>query len=312
MDLKKLIIFQKHRGIFTLFCALSFTKASYFSDISDKKISNIIKEVSSFLKKRKIESTSGLKRFFKKQHPYYFINWTLQHSDPPQFKRLYKKWEGEIPLKRYKSFGKLLRKFYFEADIPQLWKRYQGTYSKEIKRYRKTPFLVIREALSYLKIKKLPFKKIIFIPNFLDAIRAGYAHTIRDKVYITFGPSKNRVNTQLLRHEFLHCIINPLVEKCDCYSYIIKGNKQFLQKTISGIARKYYDEPNAISSEYILRAIEGRLLSSDKRKYYFKEQRMMGFPHIEFFDLQLKNYEKSKKTFSEYLPIILKKIDGLK
>lgn len=312
MDLKKLIIFQKHKGIFTLFCALSFTKASYFSDISDKKISNITKEVSSFLRKRKMESTSGLKRFFKKQHPYYFVNWVLQHSDPPQFKRLYKKWEGELPLKWHKHFGKLLRKFYFEADIPQLWKRYQETYSKEIKRCRKTPFLVIRETLSYLRIKKLPFKKIVFIPNFLDAIRAGYAHTIRGKAYITFGPSKNKLNTRLLRHEFLHCIINSLVEKCGCYSSIIKSNKRFLQKTTSGIARKYYDDPNAITSEYILRAIEGRLLSFDKRKYYFKEQKKAGFPYIEFFNLQLENYEKNKKSFSKYLPVILRNIAQLK
>lgn len=312
MDLERLIIFKKDKGIFTLFGALGFTKASYFGDISDKKISNISKAINSFLSKKKIQSAPGLKKFFEKQHPYYFVNWVLQHSNPPQFKRLYRKWEGELSLKRYKGFRKLLRRFYFEADLSQLWERHQEAYSKEIGRYRKKSFSIVRKVANYLRIKKLPFKKIVFIPNLLDAVGAGYGHTIQDKAYITFGPSKNKLNSQLLRHEFLHCIINPLVEECGRYSSVIKSNKQFLQKTIYGTAHKYYDDPNAITSEYILRAIEGRLLRPNKRKYYFKEQRNAGFPYIKFFDAWLKNYEKSKRPFSEYLPTILQKIDGLK
>lgn len=312
MDLEKLIIFQRHKGIFTLFCALGFTKTNYFGEISDKKISNISKEVSSFLSKKKIPSVSRLKKFFKKQHPYYFVNWVLQHSDPPQFKRLYRKWGGELSLKWYKGFGKFLRRFYFEADIAQLWERYQETYSKEIGRYRKKSFSIIQKALIYLRIKKTPFKKIVFIPNLLDKIGAGYGPTVHKKAYIIFGPSKTNINTQLICHEFLHSIINPLVQRCDRNNKLIQRNKRFLQKAASSFSLKYYDEAEAITSEYIIRAIEGRLVSFNKRSNYIKEQIKLGFPFARFFEEQLKEYESNSKIFSEYLPVILENIKFLR
>lgn len=179
-------------------------------------------------------------------------------------------------------------------------------------KYRKISSLFIQKILNYLKIKKLPFKKIIFIPNLLEAIGAGYGATIRDRAYVIFSLSKSNLNIQLLRHEFLHNIINPLIQKRRINKKIIQENKQLLRKIVSPTFLKYYDDPEIIAVEYIIRTIELRLFSTKKRSQYIRDQIKSGFSYIEFFDAQLKDYEKNKKPFVKYLPIILKNLKYLK
>jgi hypothetical protein len=312
MNLNKLILFKTDKRIFTLFCALHSTRASYFKRISDKKLSLVGKEVRAFLLKKKFKTTYKLKNYFNKYFPYYFITWVLQYSVPPQFKKLYRKWKGELSLNYYRGFDKLVREFYFEANIFQLWKEYRGEYLKESDKYRDIVSLYIQEILNYLKIKKLPFKKVIFIPNLLDAIGAGYGATIYDRAYVIFGPSKRKLNIRLLHHEFLHNIINPLIQENRINKRVIKENKHLLRKIISPILLKYYDNSEIIAIEYIIRTIELRLFSTKKRVQYIRDQIKRGFPYIEFFDNQLKEYEKSNETFVNYLAIILKNLKYLK
>lgn len=312
MKLVKIISFKLDKRIFTLFCALEVAEIEYFKDVSLNKLSAVGREIKNFFYKRKIKSLYKLKKILKKRHPYYFIIWMLQHFDPPSLKRLYKKWEGELSLNWYGNFGELIKEFYFEAEIGKLWEKYQKEYKKEIKRYQKSAPLIIQKAINYLKIKKPPFKKIIFVPNFLDKIGAGYGPTVHKKAYIIFSPNKKNINTQLIRHEFLHSIINPLVQGCGRNNKLIQRNKRFLQKTATSFSLKYYDEPEAITSEYIIRAIEGRLVSSNKRSNYIKKQVRLGFPFAGFFNEQLKKYESSGKIFSEYLPVILENIKFLR
>jgi len=312
MNLNKLILFRTDKRIFTLFCALHSTRASYFKRISDKKLSSLGKKIRKLLPGKRFKTTYKLKSYFNKQLPCYFIIWMLQHSDPPQFRRLYKKWGEKLSLDCYKGFDKLLQEFYFEANVSQLWKECQGKSLEEFNKHYKIAFLFIQKILNYLKIKRLPSKKIIFISNPLDAIGAGYGPTIHDKVYVIFGPSKGSLNIQLLRHEFLHSIINPLIQKRRINKRVIKENKQLLRKIVSPIALKYYDDPEIVAIEYIIRTIELRLFSTKKRSQYIRDQIKCGFPYIEFFDAQLKDYEKNKKPFATYLPIILKNMKYLK
>lgn len=311
MNLYKLISFKADKRIFTLFCGLYSTKANYFAHISDKKLGPFGKRIKHILFKKRFKSTSKLRKYFEREHPYYFIIWVLQHSNPPQFKKLYKKWEGEFSLSWYKSFGETLREFCYEANISQLWRGYQEEASREINKYRKITLSVLQEILEYLRIEKLPFKKIILIPNLLDAIGAGYGPVIGKKIYIIFSPTnKEGPNIQLLRHEFLHSIINPLIQK-KINKEIIKRDKQLIQGMITSPALEYYNDLELIIIEYILRAIELRLLPSNKKNQYIQKQIKLGFPQIEFFDSQLKIYEKEKKNFSRYLPDILRNIKYL-
>lgn len=202
----------------------------------------------------------------------------------------------------------VLNDFWRTAKLDEVWDAVKGDYIAEIKRYDFDRMQ--REMTSlwrYLGMERQDNYTLVNVPNPLDrhftATGAGY----EGYYYSVEGPGATAYG--LNAHEYLHSIINPLVQK----NYA--GHKRKLLKYYKagkhGPASKSYQNPAAFTWECLVHTIDHRLaVRNDPSRERWANQRVahlsqQGLLLTEPFYRLLSEYEQSGKPFDEYLPTLL-------
>jgi len=307
MSKKLKIEYQLNKNIFTLFSAYSFweyEKHCGYKVAKTKfyfKIQKLLKD-----KKREIPSGKKLFKYFKKDHSVYYTVWVLRHSEFPEFKKLPFKEKNQKKDDWYKGFNKLLKEFYYEADIEKIWPKYKKEYLKKINGYEKEIPIVFERAINYLRMEgPFEFNKVVLIPNLL--VGGGFGPLINKKSIIVLDPFwyKKKIYFSFILHEFLHSLINPLTDK-KTNKNLVNETEDLYKKLTTKISRKHYPEWWMIVNEYIIRSIQGELFNKRNLGEYTSDQIKKGFHYIEWFSNQMNYFSKRTDTsFDEYLPEIL-------
>lgn len=117
---------------------------------------------------------------------------------------------------RLRGFSDLVREFYQKAGIDTLWATYRDNCLLEIARYRPILKQLIYQTLRYFRVgpRRVLDRTIIFIPDLLNAQNTLNARNMDRIYYILVGPSADPTENYIsLQHEYLHVLIDPLVEK---------------------------------------------------------------------------------------------------
>jgi hypothetical protein len=77
----------------------------------------------------------------------------------------------------------------------------------------------------------LNLERIVIVPNFLDAYNRGYGPKIEKTAFVIYGPLIDE-SFRLIRHEFLHSIVKPLVLKKRNFPKKIKKFSKYNQPQI--------------------------------------------------------------------------------
>lgn len=279
------ISFSLDKRIFCLYCALvSCNIHEKFKKNLSK--SNFYKELQSHFQHLKLSSRKKLELFFNRNHYFQYLCWVLRHSDFPEFKlRTRNKDSLQKPDSWFDGFDEVLRRFYKEAEIKKLWERSKPKYQKIIFLYQEETEKKILEVIRRVREKKIKlyFNEIVLIPNLLEAIGVGFAPMIPPRAYIIFGPSTKKVNTSLIIHEFLHHLINPLLEEKEIKKKLIIFRKKYFSFT-TPLSRKFYPKWSWIASEYFVRAFQATLIQNKiEREKFLKMEEKQGFPKIKWF-----------------------------
>ena len=144
-----------------------------------------------------------------------------------------------------RGFEMLLPDFYNNAELEKLWTEVQPSYQKELQLYRPMVLRVIRETLDYFRIPaKIYFdRNIVFIPDLLTYHDIVNARNVEDVYYIVVGPSEDPEGNYLkLQHEYLHFLLDPLIEE---HSDTLKKSESFL-----GLAQKQPLFPKDLWNDY--------------------------------------------------------------
>ncbi len=230
-------------------------------------------------------------------------------SNPPEFSWLPDSLNLIYPAKKDSTYLELISEFYKVAKIPELWKEYEGKL-REVN-YRYVPFssLAIDEILEYCKAPKLSFnsKQIVFTICPFMQNQSGFTDYSNSQIFIVVSPRIEEPGPQVFYHEALHHSVNPIVDSSK--GFINAGSIGFDVRI--KIMQGNYAGGNPFISECMVRTIDYILRkkhfnwSEEKTLNEINKQYAYGFTLIPFFYEQLKEYEKSSKSFEEYFMTII-------
>jgi len=202
----------------------------------------------------------------------------------------------------------LIREFYEEAEIHNLYLIYEDDYEKELEKYRKILPEKIKAVRDYLRLEEPEENEIIYVPNFIDINFRGFNSRGLDKIYIYtwFDPYYIA-----LTHEYIHPVIEPLFSTYENYKLFNKY-KELMKLVRDKDIDTSYNTWTSIVNESLVQSIAFRILfSNDEEKLNFQigGNEKLGLILVRHFNEKLKEYEKKDIKFKDFLPEMLSTID---
>jgi len=325
-----------NENIFTLFCFLTLT----FSNEEN-------------LTHKKIESGQEPWNEYKKIFPEFFkkinnpirksIKEDLNKIDPELIKKVKLNIMGISPKFGFSNLLKnailqskdkfisnkniLIKEFYEEAKIHDLYMKYKSDYEKELDKYRKILPEAIKTVRDYLHLEGPEEKEIIFIINFLDFYSYGCYIENPDKIYIYsgFDPLTPYRYPITLIHEYVHTIIGPLLDYNVKNYELFQKSQDFFMEKINFLKSQLLMEKIEMESELdnykvwaqiieeeLTYSITYKILFSDEEEklnsiieYYEKNGNVI----IKYFCNKLDEYERKDIEFKDFFPEMILTID---
>ena len=246
-----------------------------------------------------------------------YTSLALLITDAPSF--LLTEEEDIIPndVLKIRSFAPLVEEFYRVAQIETLWPRFRDSYHAESLAYRPVLEKVIEDILKYFRIgpRRVLDRQIILIPNLLNAKDLVNARNLDRTYYIVVGPTDELgKNYSSLQHEYLHVLIDPLVEK---FSTQLSSRKRILklahaQPELKG---EYRDSVTLVVIESLIESIGLRLRPPSDLTAQILRLFREGNVLVPFFYRELVSYEEGRMlSFPAYAEFLLQSVgeDSLK
>ena len=227
------------------------------------------------------------------------FNFTIDPKDlPPDAKAV----AGLVPL---------LKVFYKQADLTDLWARAQINYHSRIEQY--SP--IVRKAIEFTDAYlRFPAGAYLGRTYTIDVDLLGAPNQIQARIYglnyyLVITPSK-KLMIDDIRHQYLHFLLDPLAVK---YAADIHD-----ASALAAIARKAPALPNDFKEDFpllvtecLIRAAELRI---DKVPEFQAEQRVnqmtaSGLVLVPYFYDALQDYEKQEAAISVYYRQMIRRIN---
>lgn len=189
-----------------------------------------------------------------------------------------------------------LSKFERQAQLNQLWHKVEKETIKDLKKYKDSIQIAVKEVEKNLDIKR-PDTKIIFTVNLLESYKRGFSITLDKITYIITGPSEE-LNIGNFVHELIHSYLHDKDIK-------IKNieNHFFYQKIPEQLRKNY--PPEIIIEESLVRVLAIYIKAKNKEigeGELTKQDKELKFPEL-FFN-QLKIIKPEKITLVELKKIV--------
>ena len=236
-----------------------------------------------------------------------YTSLALLVEDAPGFKLAEGKHTIPDDVLEIQSFALLLEEFYRVAQIETLWPRFRESYQAESRAYRPVLEKVIEDILKYFRIgpRRVLDRQIILIPDLLNAKDMVNARNLDRTYYIVVGPTDEPVkNYSSLQHEYLHVLIDPLVEK---FSAQLGSRKEILKlaKAQPKLKSEYRDSVTLVVTESLIESIALRLVPPSDLGAEMLELFRQGTVLVPFFYRELVSYEEGRMlsfpTYAEFL-----------
>ncbi len=296
-------------GMFTLFAALN--AAGYDRENFDLPYSPARQLVRERLNGSSFTGNEFLRKRLQTLYPYDLIIWRLHHGQPPEFDRVQAGWWDEnIPAFAFWGLDVQLRNFYINNDLETLWEEVRPMYEEEAALYQQASGRAVQEALAYTRMQDVQLKKFVVIPNLLDAHWSGKGPTVGDVAYMVVGPAEDgKTDVGLLQHEALHSIVGGLVEANMDAIDEQKGTK--LYGKLKDRVPSGYGSWESIVEEQVVRAVSCRLSENTCEAYGLANDEAQGFLLELTLVEKLKEFERGEGTLAEYMPELLRSINGV-
>jgi hypothetical protein len=210
------------------------------------------------------------------------------------------------------DFPQILNDFWATAKLDEVWNKVKDDYLAEINKYnvgrmkRQMTFL-----WQYLRMQRTDTFVIVQVPNPLERYATASGAKYENYFYSINGPGSSK---DMNVHEYLHTIINPLVN-ANYAAYVDKLHKYYKAGKDAEISKPYPD-PALFAAECLIHALTYRLSFLQISEPAIRERveaevdslTKGGYTLLKPLYLLLSDFEKSEKPFDQFLPVMLEKL----
>lgn len=189
-----------------------------------------------------------------------YVSLALNLSAPPEFAATVK--EADLPsdASNVLGFVPLLQRFYDSAQLNSIWKKQQRDYEAQITRMHEPVSRMILKTDLYLKLPMSGYlgRKYIVYLEPMGASSQVNARNYGNDYFLMVTPSASSLKMDMLRHTYLHFVLDPLVMK---RANSIKRLDPLMELVKSAPINDDFKHDSALLvTESLIRAIEARLV----------------------------------------------------
>ena len=241
-----------------------------------------------------------------------YTSLALLLSGPPDFQVTIQETEMPEDVREVLGFETLVREFYQAANIESLWQSQQPAYEEELASYRTVVKDLIAQTLDYFRIppRVVLDRQIILIPDLLNAKTIVNVRNLDFVYYVVMGPTDEAAeNHRQLQHEYLHFLIDPLIEKFGM-ALIEHGDLLDLAHAQPQLKPQFQNKFFLLVAESLIESVLLRLHDSENTDGNLVKLFRQGLIFAPYFSRELKRYERETEliSFPSYVETLL---DGI-
>ncbi|MBN1972563.1 MAG: DUF4932 domain-containing protein [Sedimentisphaerales bacterium] len=212
-----------------------------------------------------------------------------------------------------KDFPEVLNDFWETARLDEVWEQVKPDYIAEIQKY---DFDKMQKQMSflwdYLRMPRHDTLILVNVPNLLESHYNGIGARYENYYYTVESPGSHAYSLNI--HEYLHSIVNPIVETN--YSHYKKKLIKYYKAGKNEPLSKSYQNPTGFTWECMVRALDRRIsirFEDDLNWTEIRESQVIsdtkeGLNLTQLFYKLLAEYEKSGEPFDQFLPKMLERL----
>jgi tetratricopeptide (TPR) repeat protein len=239
-----------------------------------------------------------------------FVSFALAAGPPPKFAFELRRDELPPDALALEGFTEVLSNFYREAQLDQLWQRYQPDYERGVETYRAPVSEITFTVLGYLReiIKSNSPRTFSVYVEPLAGRKTSFRN-FGDHYVLVASPDSDPSRDDI-RHAFLHFLLDPMAIR-----YRDEASKASpllgYAARASHLPVEYQDDYSAFFSECLVRAVELRLrhLAQGDLASAIDHAESAGYVLVRPIYAGLSGFEKSEPPMDDYFPDLIKSID---
>jgi hypothetical protein len=218
-----------------------------------------------------------------------------------------------VTAEQLRDFPAILNDFWRAARVDEVWQRIQPDYAAELRKYDVTRMTQQMAFLwEYLRMPRHDTLTLVNVPNLLDMHYRAIGARYEGYYYTVESPGSHSYGLNI--HEYLHSIINPIVE---AHSGRVKAAvREYYEAGKDKPIVEPYRDPVGFTWECLVRALDhrlGALLSDTPESHERAEARMaqlheQGLTLSQPFYRLLTQYEESDQPFDRFFPTMLERL----
>jgi tetratricopeptide (TPR) repeat protein len=301
-------------ALFTVMAAIN--AAGYDAGVDSPTNHPLRNAVRQYLKNQKIASLSDLKAFFKEhQQPEpaatlsQYVSYALSIDGPPDFGFRYANNELAPDVQALYGLSPLLAAFYKEANLEEVWTKSQPVIEKVIEAYQEPVSRAIMQDNAYLRNPTSGYlgRRFQIYIDLLAAPNQVHTRSYKDDYFIVITPSQE-MQTEEIRHAYLHYLLDPLVLKYAEPLARVRGMADFAEPA-PALPDSYKNDFTLLATECLIKAVETRFMPASKRDEVVQQALREGFVLTPAFAEGLPAYEKQEQALRLYFPDLVEAID---
>lgn len=206
----------------------------------------------------------------------------------------------------------LLRTFYTQAHLEQLWDTVRPAYEQAIADRQADVAQTLFETRGYLRLieERYPNRSYTIYLEWLVPPTLVSARSYGGRYSLVLHP-RSAEFVQAVRHQYLHFLLDPLAAKyADAMSAF--SRLQPLAARVPHLPRAYRDDMLLLATESLIKAIEVRLggLEPIEASEEITALERAGYLFVRHFFWALDEYEKEEPSIRFYFPELLRGFDA--
>jgi tetratricopeptide (TPR) repeat protein len=301
-----------------LFCVLAaINAAGYDAGLGTETGDNTREEVRGVLSRRNAPVLSDLRKFYTTHQVTddpgatlsEYVSLALLLGPPPNFPFTVP--EADLPpdANDVKGLVPLLRRFYREANLLDLWARVHPRYGNVAEAYSDKVRGIVTLADAYLRFPSGAYlgRSYDIYLSLLGAPEQVQARIYGSNYYLVITTSKQPKIAEI-RHQYLHFLLDPLAVK---YAAEIhqKAPLQAIARKAPSLGTDFKEDFSLLVTECLIRAVELRMDKPAKPDQSVAESTASGLILLPYFYSALADYQRQDTSMSVFYKQMILEID---